>query len=61
MNNLSCAIPPRLSFPSNNRLKERLAMELRGRNLEGVLLFSIAVTTAITALLGVAQLYLMIR
>jgi hypothetical protein len=36
-------------------------MELRGRNLEGVLLFSIAVTTAITALLGVAQLYLMIR
>ena len=35
-------------------------MELRGRNLEGVLLFSITITTAITALLGVAQLYLMI-
>ena len=36
-------------------------MELRGRNLKGVLLFSITITTAITALLGVAQLYLIIH
>jgi hypothetical protein len=36
-------------------------MELRGRNLESVLLFSITITTAITALLGVARLYLMIH
>jgi hypothetical protein len=36
-------------------------MELRGQKLESVLLFSITITTAITALLGLAQLYLMIR
>jgi hypothetical protein len=36
-------------------------MELRGQKLASVLLFSITVATAITALLGAAQLYLMIR
>jgi hypothetical protein len=35
--------------------------QLRSRRLENVLLFSITVTTAITALLGAVQLYLMIR
>jgi hypothetical protein len=57
----------RLTFARQSRFLPRksvprsLAMELRAQNLQSMLLFSITVITATTALLVATELYLMIR